>query len=166
MPPNSSYPSSSHPRPDDSASRVPSRLLSGMPGTYARRHPGLSGAIPHAPRFTTPIAQPGGIALGASAEQHRATLRRRRLLAIFARMMAHFYDRHERRLSMGRYECSVCRQRIVAWAWLPRFVSQAAAMHEACVSRSMWEVVLYHEHLVRVGYAPDIGGLPRAGFAP
>jgi hypothetical protein len=81
---------------------------------------------------------------------HRATQRRRRLLAIFGRMMARFHDRHERHWSMGRWECSLCHCRIVAWAWLPVALPEAAiALHEECVSRSMWDVVLYHERLIQ-----------------
>ncbi|HKD75138.1 MAG TPA: hypothetical protein VKB76_06560, partial [Ktedonobacterales bacterium] len=115
----------------------------------------------------------GVLAEAASPEDpapitHHATLRRRRLLAIFARMMARFYEKHERKWSMGRWDCSVCRERIVAWAWVPQTPKDATtgalaevtgAQHEACVSRSMWDVILHYERLSRAGYAQDINAL-------
>src|SRR5579884_1588505 len=97
-------------------SRVPTHYLGGAP--HARsRHNGLSGAIPRVPRgvLAEPVS-PEETLLAA----HHATLRRRRLLAIFARMMARFYERHERKWSMGRWDCSLCRERIIAWAWIPQ----------------------------------------------
>jgi ribosomal protein L37AE/L43A len=106
--------------------------------TTPRRRTGLSGALPRVPAV-----------VDAAADQaQRAVLRRRRLLAIFARMMARFHERHERRWSMGRWECAICHERINAWAWLPQS-SPGGALHEACVSRSMWDVVLHHERLAQ-----------------
>jgi hypothetical protein len=145
-------------------SRVPTHYLGGTPNARARRT-GLSGAIPRVPR--------GVLAETATPEEttraaHHATQRRRRLLAIFARMMARFYEKHERKWSMGRWDCSLCRERIVAWAWVPHSTANAApgaivevtgAQHEACVSRSMWDVILHYERLSRAGYAQDINAL-------
>lgn len=106
--------------------------------TVPRRRTGLSGALPRVPAM-----------VDAAADQaQRAVVRRRRLLAIFARMMARFHERHERRWSMGRWECAICHERISAWAWLPQTVP-GGALHEACVSRSMWDVVLHHERMAQ-----------------
>lgn len=127
-------------------SRIPTRYLGGT-RTPSRRT-GVSHTIPQPPRM--PMLYEGDLAADAW-EAQRATQRRRRLLAIFGRMMARFYDRHQRHWSMGRWDCAFCQRRIAAWAWTPVEVAITAptvgAMHEACVSRSMWEVVLHHEQI-------------------
>ncbi len=146
-------------------SRVPTRYLGGAPNTRPHRHSGLSGTMPHIPRgVTSEMDDVNATTSVASA----STLRRRRLLAIFGRMMARFYERHERKWSIGRWNCIVCQQRIVAWAWVPSVIAGATthalseiggAMHEACVSSSMWETVLHYERLARAGYACDLNSL-------
>ncbi len=125
------------------ASRVPTHYLGGTP-THARRRGGLSGALPRVPH-----------ADDAALLAFRATQHRRRLLAIFARMMARFHEQHERRWSMGRWECGICRRHIPAWAWLPRLPhAPPQALHEECVSRAMWDVILHHEISVRAAQGP------------
>jgi hypothetical protein len=127
------------------ASRVPTQYLGGTTHAHqARRRAGLSGALPRVPAVVADAAEQ------AAWQAFRATQRRRRLLAIFARMMARFHERHERHWSMGRWECVMCHKRIAAWAWLPHgMVETATALHEECVSRSMWDMVLHHERLAR-----------------
>lgn len=68
-------------------------------------------------------------------------------------MMARFYERHTRRLSVGRWECTLCRRRIVAWAWhsAPEHPVDEI-VHEACVSRSVWDMVLSYEYMVNSGF--------------
>jgi len=142
-------------------SPVPTRYLDGAATLHSRRQSGLSGALPRVPR-TTDMLPPLDDA--AALSTHRATHRRRRLLAIFGRMMARFYDRHERRWSMGRWACSLCQRRIVAWAWLPDVLTaEPAALHEECISRSMWEMVLYHEWFARHPQPPIGTALPWTG---
>jgi ribosomal protein L37AE/L43A len=119
--------------------RAAQRMAPGMLAQTTPRHrTGLSGALPRVPAV-----------VDAAADQaQRAVVRRRRLLAIFARMMARFHERHDRRWSMGRWECAICHQRISAWAWLPQS-PPGGALHEECVSRSMWDVVLHHERMAQ-----------------
>lgn len=144
--------------------RVPTRYLGGTPQTHARHSAGLSGALPHVPRSATICNDASGT---ANVATERATIRRRRLLAIFGRMMNRFYQSHERKWSMGRWNCQLCQQRIVAWAWMPQAIAGAAealvivtnAMHESCANSSMWDVVLHHELLARAGYAHDVNAL-------
>jgi len=122
------------------SSRVPTHYLGATP-THARRRTGLSGALPRVPAIVVDRA-----ADEAALLAFHATQRRRRLLAIFARMMARFHEQHERRWSMGRWECAICHRHIPAWAWLPRVPhGPPQALHEECVSRAMWDVVLHHE---------------------
>lgn len=128
-------------------SRIPTRYLGGTL-TPSRRRTGLSHLLPQPLRVPMPYA---GDPAADAWEAQRATQRRRRLLAIFGRMMARFYDRHQRHWSMGRWDCAFCQRRIAAWAWLPvadaSTTQTVGAMHEACVSRAMWEVVLHHEQI-------------------
>jgi hypothetical protein len=134
------------------ASHVPTRYLGGTPRTHHTRRTGFSGTLPRVPIVTHPVAEPPPPHDEAGLQAQRATLRRRRLLAIFSRMMARFHERHERHWSMGRWECLLCHRRIVAWAWLPLSLpDESKALHEECVSRSMWDVVLHHERIARVG---------------
>lgn len=130
-------------------SRIPTRRL-GSTLTPSRRRTGLSHPLPQPPRVPMPYA---GEAAVDAWEAQRATQRRRRLLAIFGRMMARFYDRHQRHWSMGRWDCAFCQRRIAAWAWAPVTAEitpdLVGAMHEDCVSRSMWEVVLHHEQVAQ-----------------
>jgi hypothetical protein len=134
------------------ASHVPTRYLGGAPRTAHTRRTGFSGTLPRVPVVTYHVAETPPPSDEAGLQSQRATLRRRRLLAIFSRMMARFHERHERHWSMGRWECLLCHRRIVAWAWLPHSLpDESKALHEECVSRSMWDVVLYHERLARVG---------------
>ncbi len=109
---------------------------------YERGRSGLTGARPRIPR-----------ALGLE-EAEPATRRRRWLLAIFGQMMARFYEGHARRLSAGRWACSICQRRIVAWAWCADAQPAPEIVHEDCVSRSVWEMVLYYDYLGRSGYVP------------
>jgi hypothetical protein len=134
------------------ASRMPTHYRGEAP-TRARRRAGLSGALPHVPAVVVdPVAE------AAALRALRATQRRRRRLAIFARMMARFHEQHERRWSMGRWECAICHRLIPAWAWLPRMPQDTPqALHEECVSRSMWDIVLRHEfrpHQENPGISP------------
>ena len=139
--------------PSSWQSRVPTRLLD-QP-SVSRRPNGLSGALPQIPRtrFARPIAEGDG-----TAQRVEATRRRRWLLAIFGRMMARFYELHERRLSAGRALCTMCHHRIVAWAWhaLPG-AEVEEIVHERCISHSVWEMVLYYEYLVNSGLTPPDG---------
>ncbi len=136
-------------------SRIPTRYLGGAPDLRTHLRGGVSGAMPRVALAET-VSDDAQAAVLLAAD--RATRRRRRLLAIFGRLMARFYERHERRWSMGRWDCSCCRRRIVAWAWVPHTVAEAAsAMHEGCVSSRMWEVVLRHERLTRAGLMPQSG---------
>ncbi len=81
----------------------------------------------------------------------QAAFQRRRLLSIFGRMMARFYELHERRLSMGRWKCSFCGKQILAWCWVraENELSEFRSMHEECVNRSTWEMVLRYDYLER-----------------
>ncbi len=84
-----------------------------------------------------------------------ATRRRRWLLAMFGRMMARFYTQHQRKLSLGRWSCRVCHRRIFAWGWRatpPATVDEV--VHDACVSRSIWDIVQYYDYLVQQGFGP------------
>jgi hypothetical protein len=139
--------------PPIDTTRVPTRYLGGAPDLRRCRHGGISGALPRVPRVVTSGPSGGDAAQwDALRAADRATQRRRRLLAVFGRMMARFYEHHERQWSMGRWECSLCRQRIVAWAWVSHLAADGVrAMHEACVSSRMWEAVIYHEQMVRAG---------------
>jgi hypothetical protein len=132
------------------ASRMPTRYLGGTTrAQQARRRTGLSGALPRVPAVLASDANEQ-----AAWMAFRATQRRRRLLAIFARMMARFHERHERHWSMGRWDCAMCHKRIAAWAWLPLDLATGSlALHEECVSHSMWDVVLHHE---RLAHAADV----------
>ena len=133
-------------------SRIPTHYLGGPARAQSRPCAGFSGTLPRLPSLSS-AGDEAERAAEAVLTAHRATQRRRRLLAIFGRMMARFHERHERRWSMGRWECSLCRHRIMAWAWLPRELPGVPlALHEECVSRSMWDVVLHHERAAR---APD-----------
>jgi hypothetical protein len=133
-------------------SHIPTRYLGGAPRATGTRRTGFSGTLPRVPIVTHPIADSAPLCDEAGVLAHRATQRRRRLLAIFSRMMARFHERHERHWSMGRWECLLCHRRIVAWAWLPLSLpDESKALHEECVSRSMWDVVLHHERMARAG---------------
>ncbi len=125
------------------ASRVPTHVLGDPPPWVPRR--GYSGPLPRVP-------QPVAVETPEEARERRITTRRRRLLAIFGRMMARFHEHHERRWSMGRWQCLVCHRRIVAWAWLPARHDDGA-LHEECISRSMWDLVLTYEYLAMQGRA-------------
>lgn len=131
-----------------SASLAPTRRLDRPPASPAAGY-GLSGALPRIPRTSTTAPD-----VPADARQH--IQRRRRLLAIFARLMDRFYAQHERRLSAGRFDCTLCRRRILAWAWAAPLAGEF--VHEACVSRSVWHVVLAYERAAAAGYAPDVAG--------
>ncbi len=131
-------------------SRTPTRLLGRTKPGITRRH--HSGMVPRIPRDSLYGA--------AEANRQLATRRRRWLLSIFGRMMARFYERHERHLSAGRLECTLCHRRIVTWAWISTSLVQVEIVHEDCINRSMWEVVLQYEHLVRAGYASYAAGSP------
>src|SRR6185437_10083743 len=70
------------------ASRMPTRYLGGTTrAQQARRRTGLSGALPRVPAVLASDANEQ-----AAWMAFRATQRRRRLLAIFARMMARFHE--------------------------------------------------------------------------
>ena len=136
------------------ASHIPTRYLGGASRTPSTRRTGYSGTIPRVPTVSRSLGDAPPRADEAAVLAQRATLRRRRLLAIFSRMMARFHERHERHWSMGRWECLLCHRRIMAWAWLPHSIpDETKALHEECVSRSMWDVVLHHERLARAGSA-------------
>jgi ribosomal protein L37AE/L43A len=147
------------------ATRIPTRYLGGVPDSRYHRRSGLSGPITRIPRSATLVeTSPNASYPNLHDTEQQAVVRRRRLLSIFGRMMARFYEQHERRWSMGRWECQLCQRRIVAWAWAP-LADSTAVMHEACVNRSMWDVVIYYERLAQAGYAQDLNNL-RFSIAP
>src|SRR5271165_4559274 len=76
--------------------RIPTRLLGRTRSGLTRRRD--TGMIPRLPRDT--------VYGSAEANRQHAIRRRRWLLAIFGRMMARFYERHERHFSAGRLECT------------------------------------------------------------
>lgn len=130
------------------ATRTPTHYLGGAPRSQGQHRSGFSGTLPRLPSIVTAPDETAHGATQAILGAHRATLRRRRLLAIFGRMMARFHERHTRHWSMGRWECTVCHRRIVAWAWLPQSLPETSfALHEECANRSMWEIVLRHERI-------------------
>jgi hypothetical protein len=141
----------------ESTSRIPTHYLGNSP-QWRERQSRYSGALP---RVSRPLLFENE---DPNVSHQQSTLYRRRLLAIFGRMMARFYEHHKRRWSMGRWNCQICRHRIVSWGWVPDD-NQIAIMHETCVNRSMWDIVIYYERLVRAGYAPEIPHL-RFNFTP
>jgi len=142
-----------------SASRIPTRYLNNRTPTGPHgRNSGLSGSFTRVPPSAL-VPQPDEVHFeDPELIAHRAILRRRRLLSVFGRMMARFYNQHQRHWSLGQRECHLCKQRIIGWCWSPQ-PTATHYMHEECISRSMWDIVIYYEQLARAGYAQDINSL-------
>lgn len=56
-------------------------------------------------------------------------------LLSYARTMNRFYSNRRQRLSMGRYACEVCGERIRLWAWE---TPTGARTHDGCYERLAW----------------------------
>lgn len=56
-------------------------------------------------------------------------------LLSYTRTMGRFYSNRKQRLSLGRYRCEVCGERIRLWAWE---TDEGTKTHDGCYERLAW----------------------------
>ena len=69
------------------------------------------------------------VGVSSTVTQHGAPL------LSYTRTMNHFYNNRRQRLSLGRYSCEVCGERIRLWAWE---TPNGNRTHDGCYERLAW----------------------------
>jgi hypothetical protein len=68
-------------------------------------------------------------------------------LLSYSRTMSRFYTSRKQRLSLGRYKCEVCGERIRFWAWETQNGSRT---HDGCYERLAWTWTNLYAHQQRL----------------